>query len=144
VFAEIMDKVVAAGNGTGPEGEIGEVLYNRGIANAAGIVEAMHTARAEFGDKALSGEEMQWGFEHLDITEERIAELGLTGVIPPTTVTCENHEGSPAIKLQRWDGEKWTIFTDWIPAMNDVVRPLIEADAAQYAAENGIEPRSCD
>jgi hypothetical protein len=25
-----------------------------------------------------------------------------------------------------------------------VVRQLIEADAAQYAAENGIEPRSCD
>jgi branched-chain amino acid transport system substrate-binding protein len=144
VFAEIKETLYANGEGTGPEAEIGEVLYNRGVANSAFIIEAMYTAMAEFGDKALSGEEMQWGFEHLDITEERIAELGLTGVIPPTTVTCENHEGSPAIKLQRWDGEKWTIFTDWIPAMNDVVRPLIEADAAQYAAENGIEPRSCD
>ncbi|MEZ5934305.1 MAG: ABC transporter substrate-binding protein [Alphaproteobacteria bacterium] len=144
VFAEIKEKVVAAGNGTGPESEIGEVLYNRGIANAAFIVEAMHTAMAEFGNKALSGEEMQWGFEHLDITDERIAELGLTGVIPPTKVSCENHEGSPAIKLQRWDGSKWTIFTDWIPAMNDVVRPLVEADAAQYAQENGITPRTCE
>ncbi|NJO37146.1 MAG: ABC transporter substrate-binding protein [Rhizobiales bacterium] len=144
VFAEIREKVVAAGNGTGPEEEIGEVLYNRGIANAAFIVEAMHTAMAEFGNKALSGEEMQWGFEHLDITDARIAELGLTGVIPPTQVTCENHEGSPAIKLQRWDGSKWTIFSDWIPAMNEVVRPLVEADAAQYAQENGITPRTCE
>ena len=53
--------------------------------------------------------------------------LGLTGVIPPTKVTCSNHEGSPAIKLQRWDGEKWTVFTDWIPAMTELVRPMVEA-----------------
>ena len=91
-----------------PEDEIGEVLYNRGVANSAFIVEAMNTAMKEFGNKVLTGEEMRWGFEHLDITPERIDELGLTGVIPPTKVTCSNHEGSPAIKLQRWDGEKWT------------------------------------
>jgi hypothetical protein len=27
--------------------------------------------------------------------------------------------------------------------MTDVVRPLIEADAEQYAKENGITPRDC-
>ena len=40
--------------------------------------------------------------------------------------------------------DKWEIFTDWIPAMNEVVRPLVEVDAAQYASENGIEPRTCE
>ena len=144
VFAEIREMVHDAGNGTGPAEEIGEVLYNRGVANAAFIVEAMYTAMAEYGDKALSGEEMRFGFENLNLTDERIAEMGLTGILPPTQVSCENHEGSPAIKLQRWDGEKWEIFSDWIPAMNDVVRPLIEADAAQYAQENGIEIRTCE
>ena len=129
--------------GLGTEDEIGEVLYNRGIANNAFVVEAMFTAMKEFGDRPLTGEEMRWGFEHLDITAERIEELGLTGILPPTQVTCANHEGSPAVMLQRWDGEKWTIFTDWIPAMTDVVRPMIEADAAQYAKENGITPRDC-
>ena len=144
VFAEIRETVHDAGNGTGPTEEIGEVLYNRGVATSAFIVEAMRTAMAEFGDKVLTGEEMRWGFENLDITDERIAELGMTGILPPTKITCENHEGSPAIKLQRWDGEKWEIFSDWIPAMNDVVRPLVEADAAQYAEENGIEVRTCE
>ena len=144
VFAEIRETVHDAGNGTGPAEEIGEVLYNRGVATSAFIVEAMRTAMAEFGDKVLTGEEMRWGFENLDITDERIEELGLTGILPPTKISCENHEGSPAIKLQRWDGEKWEIFSDWIPAMNDVVRPLVEADAAQYAEENGIEVRSCE
>jgi len=143
-FAEIRELVHGAGNGTGPESEIGEVLYNRGVVNTAFVVEAMRTAMAEYGDRALTGEEMRWGFEHLNITAERAKELGLEGVLPPTQVSCENHEGqAPAIKLQRWDGEKWEIFTDWIPAMNDVVRPLVEADAAQYAEENGIELQSC-
>ena len=144
VFAEIREQVHGKGQGSGPEAEIGEVLYNRGVANSAFIVEAMATAMKEYGNRALSGEEMRWGFEHLDITPERIAELGLSGVLPPTQVSCLNHEGSPAIKLQRWDGEKWTMFTDWIPAMTELVRPMIEADAAQYAKENGITPRSCD
>ncbi|MGI9505884.1 MAG: ABC transporter substrate-binding protein, partial [Geminicoccaceae bacterium] len=144
VFAELREAVHDAGNGTGSADEIGEVLYNRGVATSAFIVEAMRTAMAEFGDKVLTGEEMRWGFENLDITEERIAELGMTGILPPTTISCENHEGSPAIKLQRWDGEEWEIFTDWIPAMDDVVRPLVEADAAQYAEENGIEVRTCE
>jgi branched-chain amino acid transport system substrate-binding protein len=144
VFEEIRQEVYDAGDGTGPEAEIGEVLYNRGIANSAYIVEAMNTAMKEYGNKVLSGEEMRWGFENLNITPERIEELGLTGVLPPTEVTCSNHEGTePAVKLQRWDGEQWTIFTDWIPAMTDVVRPLVEADAEQYAKENGITPRDC-
>ena len=143
VFQQIRDVVVANGDSTGPEDEIGDVLYNRGLVNSAFVVEAMRTAMAEYGDKALSGEEIRWGFENLDISEERIEELGLTGIMPPTKVTCENHEGSPAIKLQVWNDGAWQPLTDWIPGMTEITRPLIEADAAQYAAENNIEPRSC-
>ena len=144
VFADMQAKVFDAGNGTGPQEEVGQVLYNRGLVNSAFTIEAMYTAMAEYGNKALSGEEMRWGFENLDITAERIAELGLTGIMPPTKVTCANHEGSPAIKLQVWKAGKWEPMSDWIAGMTDITRPLIEADAAQYASENGIEPRTCE
>ena len=71
--------------------------------------------------------------------------MGMTGYIPPLTITCENHEGdNPAILVQQWKGDKWEIISDWIPAMTDVTRPLIEEDAAAYAAEKGIKPRSCN
>ena len=56
VFAEIREKVYGAGDGTGPEGEIGEVLYNRGVANSAFVVEAMSTAMQEYGNKVLTSE----------------------------------------------------------------------------------------
>ncbi len=144
VYKDLEKFVYGPGKGAGKGDRAGRVLYNRGVANAAYVVEAIRTAQAKFGNRVLTGEEMRWGLENLDLTDARIAELGLTDLMPPTKVTCDNHEGTnPASLIQQWDGEKWEIKTDWIPAMTDVVRPLIEQDAAQYATENNIEPRTC-
>lgn len=133
----------AAGKGVGSE-TAGEVLYNRGVVNAAYVAEAVRIAQDHFGKKQLSGKEVRWGLENLDIDKARVAELGMTGLMPPLTVSCDNHEGAaPAIRVQQWDGEKWNMVSDWIPAMTEITRPLIEQDAAQYAKEAGITPRSC-
>ena len=123
----------------------GTVLYNRGLVNAAYIVEAVRLAQGKYGKgKRVSGEQVRWALENLDLSADDVEKLGLTGLLPPTKVTCLNHEGaSPAILIQQWNGSAWEIKTDWIPAMTDVVRPLIESDAAQYAKENNITPRSC-
>ncbi len=131
--------------GKGYKGEaMGDVLYNRGMVNAAYIAEAMVVAQKHFNKKQLTGADVRWGLENLNITKERIEELGLTGLMPVTKVTCENHEGTtPAALVQQWDGTKWNIISDWIPAMSEVVRPLVEQDAALYAKENNITPRTC-
>ncbi len=125
--------------------DMGTVLYNRGLVNAAYIVEAVRLAQEKYGKgKHVTGEQVRWAFENLDLSAADVEALGLTGLMPPTTVTCLNHEGSnPAILVQQWNGSAWEIVTDWIPAMTDIVRPLIEQDAAQYATENNITPRSC-
>ena len=124
---------------------MGTVLYNRGLVNAAYIVEAVRLAQEKYGKgKWVSGEQVRWALENLDLSADDVERLGLTGLLPPTKVTCLNHEGaSPAILIQQWNGSAWEIKTDWIPAMTEVVRPLIESDAAQYAKENNITPRSC-
>jgi branched-chain amino acid transport system substrate-binding protein len=83
------------------------------------------------------------GLENLNITEERLAELGMTDFTPPLKVTCADHEGDHAMRVQQWDGEKWSFVSDWITPMKDVVRPMIEASAAEYAKQNGIELRDC-
>ncbi len=123
----------------------GTVLYNRGLVNAAFIVEAVRLAQEKYGKgKRVTGEQVRWAFENLNIDAAAVEKLGLTGLMPPTEVTCLNHEGtSPAILIQQWNGSAWEIKSDWIPAMTDIVRPLVERDAAQYAAENNITPRSC-
>jgi len=84
------------------------------------------------------------GLENLDITEERLAELGMTDFTPPLQVSCADHEGDHAVRVQQWNGEQWEFVSDWITPMKDVVRPMIETSAAAYAEENGITPRDCE
>jgi branched-chain amino acid transport system substrate-binding protein len=143
VFDDVFRYVYDKGLGTAERDKVGEVLYNRGLINAMIVVEAIRTAQAIYGQQPLTGEQVRDGLENLDITEERLAELGMTGFTPPIKVSCADHEGDHAMQIQQWDGAHWEAITDWIEPMKDVVRPMIEASAESYAKEKGITPRSC-
>ena len=106
--------------------------------------EAIRTAQEHFGKgKPITGEQMQWGIEHLNLSEKRLKELGATGLMPPIKISCFDHEGSGLVKYQQWDGTKWKPITDWVAPDSKLVRAKVEADAAQYAKEKGITPRDC-
>ncbi len=121
----------------------GEILYNRTILNYVYGAEAVRTAMARWGNKAMTGEQVRWGLENLNVTEERFVELGLEGFAKELKVSCEDHESGGSVLIQQWDGSKWNLITDWIEPMRDVVRPMIEKAAAAYAKENNITPRDC-
>ena len=121
----------------------GEILYNRTILNYVYGAEAVRTAMARWGNKAMTGEQVRWGLENLNVTEERFAELGLEGFARSLKISCEDHESGGAVLIQQWDGSKWNLITDWIEPMREVVRPMIEKAAAAYAKENNITPRDC-
>jgi branched-chain amino acid transport system substrate-binding protein len=125
------------------ENNFGEVLYNRGVINAVYDTEAIRTAMGKFGNKPMTGEQVRWGFENLNLTEARIKELGLEGFVRPLQVTCEDHEGNGPVFIQQWDGKQWKKVSDWISPMREVVRPQIEEAAAEYAKENNLTPRHC-
>jgi branched-chain amino acid transport system substrate-binding protein len=131
------DEAAAKGN------NFGEVLYNRGVINAVYNTEAIRTAMDKYGNGVMSGEQVRWGLEHLNLTEARLKELGLEGYAQPLKVTCEDHEGNGPVFIQQWDGQKWNKVSDWILPMRDVVRPQIEKAAADFAKENNITPRDC-
>ncbi len=122
---------------------IGSVYHNLGIVNGILNVEAIRTAQEKFGNRALTGEEVQWGFEHLNLDEAKIAKLGGAGLLQQIHVTCADHEGQGSVKFQQWDGEKWNLVSDWIKPDRELLRPVIEAAAAKYAAEKNITPRTC-
>lgn len=143
LIQEILKGVHDAGKGAGPREGVGEVLYNRGVIQGVYTTEAIRTAMGKFGDKPLSGEEVRWGLENLDLTEARLSELGLAGFTKPVKVTCEDHETMGPVFVEQWDGNKWNLVSDWIEPMRDVVRPMIEEAAAAYAAENNVTPRDC-
>jgi branched-chain amino acid transport system substrate-binding protein len=140
VFKHVYDK----GKGAYKDrAQVGEVLHNRTLITAMLNTEAIRTAMRKFGNKPLTGEQVRWGFEHLDLTEMRLEELGFKGMMRPLKVTCENHEGNGLALVQQWDGKRWSIVSDWIEPMRDVVRPKLEAAAVEEAKKLGYTMRDC-
>ncbi len=122
---------------------IGTVFHNVGVANGIMHTEAIRVAQGKYGKKPLTGEQIQWGFEHLNIDDKRLKQLGAVGLLPNIKTSCADHEGGGAAKFHQWNGSKWVIITDWIPSDQSIVRPLIEEAAAKYAKEKGLTPRDC-
>ncbi|MPZ09617.1 MAG: ABC transporter substrate-binding protein [Kiloniellaceae bacterium] len=143
IFRDI-EKMHADGKGLADKANIGTVLYNRALVNAFYYTEAIRVAQGEFGTKPLTGEQIQWGFERLDVTQEMIDNAGMTGLLSPVKITCADHEGGGSAVVQQWDGSKWSAITDFIAPRRDALRPAYEESAAQYAKEKGLTPRSCN
>jgi len=107
--------------------------------------EAIRNAILIHGTTEISGRHVRDGLEAIDLDEARLAELGMPDFTHPVTITCADHEGNGPVIIQQWDAHArvWNVVSDWIEPMRDVVRPMIEDDAAAYAAENDITPRDC-
>ena len=72
--------VIDAGKGDlKDQSKFGSVYYNAGLVTAIIYTEALRAGHKKFGNHPLTSEEGQWALEHLDITPQRIAELGATG-----------------------------------------------------------------
>jgi branched-chain amino acid transport system substrate-binding protein len=143
VYADLEKFVIAPGKSLAKPDEIGSVLYNRGLINSMLGTESIRTAMAKFGNKPMTGEQVRWGIEHLDLTAERIKQLGFEGMIGPIKVSCADHEGTRLSRVHQWDGKKWNIISDWYTADDAVIAPLVKDTAAKYATEKKITPRDC-
>jgi branched-chain amino acid transport system substrate-binding protein len=143
LIQDILTYVYARGKGPGSEEEVGTTYWIRGMLDGVLTTEAIRTAMRHFGNQPLTGEQVQWGLEHLHLTAAVLKELGAEGLFSPLTLSYRDHEGGGGVKFQQWDGTQWTAITDWIPTDQALVRPLVEASAAKYAQEKGITPRTC-
>lgn len=143
VHAEVRKHVYAKGNGASEPDRVGQVLYNRGLVNAMLGVEAIRTAQQQFGSKPLTGEQIQWGLEHLSLSAARIKELGFEGMLRPVAISCSDHEGARTTRVHQWDGKQWNVISDWYTANQSVTEPLVEKSSADFAKDNGITPRDC-
>jgi branched-chain amino acid transport system substrate-binding protein len=141
VFDDIKTHVVDAGNAAGAGDQIGTVLYNRGLYAAMLAAEAVKTAQAIHGVADITPAQMRDGMEALEITEEKMAALGLPNFGPSFNVSCANHGGDGLVGVTQWDAstKTWSLVSDFAPTDMDVIGPLIAEDSAAYAAENNIE-----
>ncbi len=145
IYNDMNEYVYFAGKARGAADNLGTVLYNRGIATAIFVTEAIRTAMRIHGTTEITPQMMRDGYENLSITQARMAEIGMEGFIPPFDISCANHGGSGRVAIDEWDARLrgWRRITDYYEPDMGLIGPMIEADATAFAAENGITRRAC-
>jgi branched-chain amino acid transport system substrate-binding protein len=140
---EILVKVHGKGQGTGPKEEVGSVLYVRGAMSAMLAVEGVRAAQERFGKgKVMTGEQVRWGLENLNLTQAKLDALGFKGVMRPISTSCQDHMGAAWARIHTWDGTKWQFTSDWYQADEQIIKPMVRAAADKYAAEKKIQRRT--
>lgn len=140
---EIRKKVYVAGKGNlADQGRIGSVYHMRGVTLGVLWVEAIRTAQEKFGKgKTMTGEQVRWGLENLNVDAARQKAIGAVGMFPTVKTSCDDHEGSGAVKVQQWDGKKWNAITpNWVVGDKALTRRLLEESSLAYAKEKNITP----
>ena len=145
VFDDVQKYVVDAGKAAGAGDQIGTAIYNRGFYAAMLAAEATLKAQELSGKADINAADMRNGMEALEITEERMIELGMPNFGPSFKVSCANHGGPGTGAIAQWDAaaKTWSLITDFQGSDAEVIAPLIEEDSMAYAAENNIELRDC-
>ena len=101
VMQDVLKHVYEKGKGEMEDkSRIGSIYHTRGV--VAGIItaEAIRKAQERFGKgKPITGEQVRWGIENLNIDEKRLKELGAAGLMQPLKVSCMDHEGGGAVQV---------------------------------------------
>jgi branched-chain amino acid transport system substrate-binding protein len=147
VHSDVQRYVYGGGKAVDPSFRlrVGEVLYNRGLATAMWSAEAIAKAMEIHRKKEVTGADVRDGLEALELSEERLEQLGFEGMLAPLTISCSNHEGSGKAAIQQWDAKtrRWRLVSGFYEPDASVIGPLIAAESAAYAKENQIVPRKC-
>ncbi|RDW14631.1 ABC transporter substrate-binding protein [Paracoccus thiocyanatus] len=143
LYDDMQKYVVEPGKASQGGQFVGSSLYSRGMYAAVVIAEAIRKAQELAGTAQITAPQLRDGFEALDITPERLAEIGLPDFGPEIKMSCDNHGGSGMARLQQWDAEakKWSLITEFTAPDQEVLDPLIVEDSEAYAKEAGISPR---
>ncbi|PZO68187.1 MAG: ABC transporter permease [Paracoccus denitrificans] len=144
-YDELKEHVIDPGKASQGGQFIGSSQYSRGMYAALVIAEAIKKAQEVAGKSDINAEDLRNGFEALDITEARMAELGLPDFGQPIKLDCANHGGAGMARIQQWDAaaKQWNLISAFTQPDEEIIEPLIAADSEAYAKENNITPR-CD
>ena len=139
----MLTQIHAKGLGTGPKEEVGQVLYLRGAMSAMIGIEGIRSAQERVGKgKVMTGEQVRWGLENLNLTQAKLDALGFKGVMRPISTSCMDHMGAAWTRIHTWNGKAWEFTSDWMQADEQILKPLVKATADKYAAEKKLTRRT--
>lgn len=126
VIQEILAEVVGAGKGAGPEAKVGTAYYNYGVMLTAMMLEGVRRAVEIAPEGPVTGPWLNAGLRS-------ITEFSAEGLMPPMTITPEDHQGGGMGRIARWTGERFEPVTDWFSANQDVVWEEIRKYSGDFA-----------
>jgi branched-chain amino acid transport system substrate-binding protein len=142
IHKDMVKHLYDKGQGTAKsKDDVGSVLYNRGVISAMLTVEAIKQAQSKFGKRVVTGEEVRWGAENLNLDAGKIKQLGFGDMVQPLKTSCKNHAGVHRGRVHTWDGKDWSYTSDWYQADYKVLAPLVEQSSKAYANEKKISPK---
>jgi branched-chain amino acid transport system substrate-binding protein len=143
IVKTLLTQIHSKGQGTGPKEEVGQVLYLRGVMSAMIGIEGIRAAQERFGKgKVMTGEQVRWGLENLNLTQAKLDALGFKGVMRPITTSCMDHMGAAWTRIHTWNGKAWEFTSDWMQADEQILKPLVKVTADKYAAEKKLVRRT--
>ena len=143
IVKTLLAQIHSKGQGTGPKEEVGQVLYLRGVMSAMIGIEGIRAAQERFGKgKVMTGEQVRWGLENLNLTQAKLDALGFKGVMRPISTSCMDHMGAAWTRIHTWNGKAWEFTSDWMQADEQILKPLVKVTADKYAAEKKLVRRT--
>jgi len=143
IVKTLLAQLHSKGQGTGPKEEVGQVLYLRGVMSAMIGIEGIRAAQERFGKgKVMTGEQVRWGLENLNLTQAKLDALGFKGVMRPISTSCMDHMGAAWTRIHTWNGKAWEFTSDWMQADEQILKPLVKATADKYATEKKLVRRT--
>ncbi len=126
IIKAIETDVIAKGKGAGDPAKVGTGYYNIGVATMALFAEGARIALEKEG-APLTPAKLKKGLESIkDFTAD--------GLLPPVTITPEDHQGGGRGRVATWDGKAWKPASDWYAASQDVVWDLVKKTSAEFKA----------
>jgi branched-chain amino acid transport system substrate-binding protein len=116
-FPVIQDVIKEVYAGKPPE-FVGSVYYNRGVLIGALALEAIRLA-VEHEGMPLTGEKVKKGYE-------RIKDFSLGGLLPPLTVSVDDHEGGGWVRMYQTKGTELVPKGDWFHGYREVVQDEVK------------------
>jgi branched-chain amino acid transport system substrate-binding protein len=147
VHDEVKTLVYDKGQGTAQDPkELGVLAHTRGMVISMLQVEAIRTAQEKYGKgKTMTPEQVRWGLENLNITQERLNELGFGKLLRgPIKTSCANHMGTDWARIAQWDGSKFSPVSDWYQGDMSLIEPLVKEYGEKYAKEKNLQVRTCN
>ncbi|MEL6220634.1 MAG: ABC transporter substrate-binding protein [Pseudomonadota bacterium] len=145
IFNDLNEYVYFGGKAAGDMNNIGTALYNRGVVAAIFASEAARKAMEIHNTTAITPAMMRDGYEALDVSAERLEELGMGGFVPPIRISCRDHVGPGQVAVVQWNKglRKFKQISDFYRPNNPAIDAIIRRDAEAFAEKTGIQRRRC-